>query len=88
MGYFKLVKCQTPVARAMSTLTLCIIALILLGITFKICSLVFKPLLALSNISIIEGFNKVLGAVMGALEACVLAGLLYYALDYVGIYVF
>ena len=74
--------------RAMSTLTLCIVALILLGIIFKICSLIFGPLLALSNLSIIEGFNKMLGAVMGALEACILAGVLYYALDYMGVYVF
>lgn len=74
--------------KAMSTLTLCIIALVLLGIVFKICSLIFRPLLALSNFSIIEGFNKILGAAMGALEACILAGVLYYVLEYMGIYVF
>ena len=74
--------------KAMSALTLCIIALILLGTVFKICSLIFRPILALSNFSIIEGINKMLGAAMGALEACILAGALYYALDYMGIYVF
>lgn len=74
--------------RAMSALTLSIIALILLGIIFKICSLIFAPLLALGNLSIIGGFNKMLGAVMGVLEACILAGVLYYALDYMGVYVF
>lgn len=74
--------------KAMSTLTLCIIALFLLGIVFKICSLIFSPLLALSNISIIEGFNKILGAAVGILEAGVLTGILYYALDYMGVYVF
>ena len=75
-------------AREVSALTVCIIALILLGTVFKICSLIFRPVLALSNISLFEGFNKMLGAVMGALEACVLTGLLYYALGYVGVYVF
>lgn len=74
--------------KATSALTLSIIALVLLGIVFKICSLIFRPLLALSNISIIEGFNKVLGAVMGALEACLLTGVLYYGLDYMGVYLF
>lgn len=74
--------------KAMSTLTLCVIALFLLGIVFKICSLIFSPLLALSNISIIEGFNKILGAVVGMLEAGVLAAILYFALDYMGIYIF
>ncbi len=74
--------------KAISTFTLCVIALILLGIVFKICSLIFRPLLGLSNFSIIEGFNKILGAAMGALEACVLAGLLYYILGYMGIFVF
>ena len=67
-------------AKAMSTLTVCIVALILLGILFKVCSLIFSPLLALSHISIIEGVNKMLGAVMGVLEACVIGGLLYYGL--------
>lgn len=74
--------------KAMSTLTLCVIALLLLGIVFKICSLIFSPLLALSNISIIEGVNKILGAVVGILEAGVLSGILYYILDYMGVYVF
>lgn len=74
--------------RATSTLIVCMIALILLGIVFKICSLIFRPILALSNISILEGFNKMLGAVMGVLEACVLTGILYYALGYIGVDVF
>ncbi len=75
-------------AKAMSTLTVCIVALILLGILFKVCSLIFSPLLALSHISIIEGVNKMLGAVMGVLEACVIGGLLYYGLGYMGVAVF
>lgn len=75
-------------AKAMSTLTLSVIGLIVVGIVFKISSLIFTPVLALSNFSIIEGLNKLLGAVMGAVEACVLGGLLYYGLGYVGVYVF
>lgn len=75
-------------AKAMSTLTLSVIGLIVVGIVFKISSLIFTPMLALSNFSIIEGLNKLLGAVMGAVEACVLGGLLYYGLGYVGVYVF
>lgn len=68
--------------KAMSTLTLCIIGLVVLGIVFKICNLIFAPLLALSNISFIEGLNKMLGAVLGVLEACILTGLLYYIVNY------
>lgn len=78
----------SAMVKAMSALTVCIIALILLGSVFKICSLIFKPVMALSNISLFEGFNKMLGAVMGMLEACVLTGVLYYALGYIGVCVF
>lgn len=74
-------------AKAMSTLTLCIIGLIVLGIVFKICSLIFRPILALSNFSVIGGFNKIMGAVMGAAEAIILAYLIYYVFDRMGIYV-
>lgn len=73
--------------RAMSTLTICVIGLIVLGIVFKICGLIFAPLLALSNISFIEGVDKLLGAVLGVLEACVLSGLLYYILNYAGVHI-
>lgn len=73
--------------KAMSTLTICIIGLIVLGIIFKICSLIFAPLLALSNISFIEGVNKMLGAVLGALEACIFTGVLCYVLNYAGVHV-
>lgn len=74
-------------AKALSTLTVCVFSLILLGIVFKICSLIFRPILAISNISVIGGLNKILGAVMGAGEACILAYLLYRILDYMNIYV-
>ena len=74
-------------AKAMSTLTVCMIGLILLGIIFKLCNLIFKPLLALGNLSVIGGLNKLMGAVMGAAEACLLSYLLYRGLDFMGIYV-
>lgn len=74
-------------AKATSTLTVCIIGLVLLGIVFKLCNLIFQPLLALSNLSVIGGLNKLLGAVMGAAEALILSYLLYRGLDYIGIYV-
>lgn len=74
-------------AKAMSTLTLCIIGLTVIGIVFKLCSLIFRPILALSNISVIGGFNKILGAVMGAVEAIALSCFLYYVLNHMGIYV-
>ena len=61
-------------------LTVCIIALVLLGILFKICRLIFAPLLAVGSISIVSGINKLLGAVMGAAEACLLAYFSYKAL--------
>lgn len=77
----------SAMANAISALVVCVIALILLGIAFKICSLIFKPLLALSNISLIGGLDKMLGAVLGVLEACLLSGVLYYAARYMGIVV-
>ena len=75
------------IAKAKSTLIVCVIGLILVGIIFKICSLIFGPIMALSNISLIGGLDMLIGAVMGAAEACVLSCLLYYVLDRVGIYV-
>lgn len=75
------------IAKAMSTLTVCVIGLILLGTAFRVCSLIFKPIMALSNLSFIGGLDKAMGAVMGAAEACVLSCLLYYVLDYMGVYV-
>jgi len=74
-------------AKAMSTLTVCIIGLILLGIVFRLCNLIFKPLLTLGDLSVIGAINKLMGAVMGAAEACLLSYLLYKALDFIGIYV-
>ena len=61
------------VAKALSTLVVCVFGLILLGIIFKICGLIFRPILSISNVSVIGGLNKILGAVLGAEEACALA---------------
>lgn len=75
------------VAKALSTLVVCVFGLILLGIIFKICGLIFRPILSISNVFVIGGLNKILGAVLGAGEACALAYLLYRLLDYMNIYV-
>ena len=74
--------------KAMSTLTACVIGLTVIGLVFKLCSLIFRPILALGNISVIGAFNKMMGAVMGAAEAAVLSYLIYYVLGRMGIYVF
>lgn len=70
------------------TLAACIIALIFLGIAFKVCNLILKPLLAVSNIFLVSGINKLLGAVLGALEAGLLAYVFYKVLIYLEIQVF
>ena len=77
----------SAMSKSTHILTACIIALILLGILFKVCRLIFAPLLAVSNICIVSGINKVLGAAMGAAEACLLAYFSYKALAHFGIYV-
>ena len=73
--------------KALSVFALCVIGLTVLGVVFKICSLIFRPIMALGNISVIGVFNRVMGAVMGAVEAVALSYLLYRVLDYMGIYV-
>lgn len=77
----------SALSKSTHILTACIIALVLLGILFKLCRLVFAPLLAVGSISIVSGINKVLGAVMGAAEAVLLAYFSYKALAHFGIYV-
>lgn len=74
--------------QSMHILTVCIVALIVLGICFKICRLIFTPLLAVGNISIVSGINKLLGAALGAAEVCVMAFLFYKVSRYFGIYLF
>lgn len=76
---------NSAMGKSMHVLAACIVALILLGICFKICSLVFKPLLAVDKICVVSSINKFLGAVLGAAEACLLAFLLIKALDFFGI---
>lgn len=68
--------------KAPSLFALCVIGLVVIGIVFKLCSLIFRPILALSNLSVIGGFNKILGAIMGAAEAVALSCLLYYVINY------
>ena len=68
--------------KALSVFTLCVIGLTVLGVVFKLCSLIFRPILALSNISVIGVFNKIMGAVMGAAEAVALSCLIYYVLSF------
>ena len=68
--------------KALSVFAVCVIGLTVLGVVFKLCSLIFRPILALSNISVIGLFNKIMGAVMGAVEAVVLSCLIYYVLSF------
>ncbi|MDE7197895.1 MAG: CvpA family protein [Lachnospiraceae bacterium] len=78
---------RSAVDKSMHALTACIVALVLLGVVFKLCHLIFAPLLAVGSISIVSGINKLLGALMGAAEGCLLAYILYRAFIYLGIYV-
>lgn len=77
----------SAMSKSTHILTASIIALVLLGILFKLCRLIFAPLLAVGNISIVSGINKLLGAVMGAAEAFLLAYFSYKVLIHFGIYV-
>lgn len=79
---------NSAIGKTMHVLAACIVALILLGICFKICSLIFRPLLAVDKICIVSGINKFLGAVLGAAEACLLAFVLVKAFNFFGILVF
>lgn len=79
---------NSAMGKSMHVLAACIVALILLGICFRICSLIFRPLLAVEKICIVSGINKFLGAVLGVAEAFLLAFLLIKALDYFEIFLF
>lgn len=74
-------------SKATSTLVLSVGGLIILGVIFKICSLIFTPILAIGKISVIGWFNRLLGAILGACEAAVISILLYKVLYYFGIYI-
>lgn len=78
---------SSVLAQATSTLIVCVAALIALGVVYKICNLIFRPILALGNVSVIGGVNRVCGAVLGLAEAFLLAYVLYRMLDFMGIYV-
>ena len=78
---------SSVLAQATSTLIVCVAALIALGIVYKICNLICRPILALGNVSVIGGVNRVCGAVLGLAEAFLLAYVLYRMLDFMGIYV-
>lgn len=78
---------SSVLAQATSTLIVCMAALIALGIVYKICNLIFRPILALGNVSVIGGVNRVCGAVLGLAETFLLAYVLYRMLDFMGIYV-
>lgn len=78
---------SSVLAQATGTLIVCVAALIALGIVYKICNLIFRPILALGNVSVIGGVNRVCGAVLGLAEAFLLAYVLYRMLDFMGIYV-
>lgn len=73
--------------KALSMFAICVIGLVVLGAVFKLCNLIFRPILALSNISVIGVLDSILGAVMGAVEAAAISCLVYYVLDHMGVYI-
>ena len=78
---------SSAVAHTFSTLMVCAAGLIIIGIIYKLCHLILKPLTAILNISLIHGLDKMLGAVMGFGEAAICAYFLYRTLDYFGIHI-
>lgn len=74
-------------AKTFSTLTVCVVGLIGIGIVFKLCKLVFAPIAAITNISIISWLDKIAGAVLGLGEALICAWFLYHILGYFDIYI-
>ena len=76
------------VAKTFSVLTVCIVGLVGFGIVYKLCGLIFKPITAIVNISVIHGLDRLLGAVMGFGEAMICAYFLYRVIMYFGIYTF
>lgn len=74
--------------KTMHVFAACIVVLVLLGICFKICSLILRPLLAVDKICIVSGINKFLGAILGVVEACLLAFIIIKVVNYFGVSVF
>ena len=77
---------SSVIARTFSVLTLCVAALIGIGILFKFCNLIFKPVTAIANISIINGLDKFLGAIFGLGEAIIFTLFLYYIMNFAGFF--
>ena len=77
---------SSAVAHTFSTLMVCAVGLISIGIIYKLCHLILKPLTAIMNISFIHGLDKLLGAVMGFGEALICVYFLCRVLDYFGFY--
>lgn len=75
------------VAHTFTTLAVCVAGLIGIGLLFKFCNLIFGPITAITEISVVSGLDKLAGVVMGICEAALLSWILYRGLDYFGIYV-
>ena len=79
---------SSVVARTFSTLTVCIAGLTGIGIIYKFCNLIFRPITAIVNVSIINGLDKISGAIIGLCEALIFSWFMYHMLDHFGIYIF
>ena len=78
---------SSVLAHTFSVLVVCVVGLITLGIVFKLCNLIFKPITAILNISLINGLDKMIGAILGLAEAMVFSYFIYWAINYFGIFV-
>lgn len=78
---------SSVMAKTFSMLTVCVLGLIGIGIVFKLCKLIFAPVTAIVNISIINGLDKIAGAVLGLGEAIICSWFLYHIMGYFGIYI-
>ncbi|MCM1040700.1 MAG: hypothetical protein NC434_15390 [Ruminococcus sp.] len=76
---------SSVVAHTFSVLAVCIVGLIAVGIVFKLCNLIFKPITAILNVSLIHGLDKITGAILGLAEALVFSYFIYYGMNYFGI---
>ena len=78
---------SSVMAKTFSMLTVCVLGLIGIGIIFKLCKLIFAPVTAIVNISIINGLDKIAGAVLGLGEAVICSWFLYHIMGYFDIYI-
>ncbi|MCM1243372.1 MAG: hypothetical protein NC314_11065 [Roseburia sp.] len=76
---------SSVVAHTFSVLAVCIVGLIAVGIVFKLCNLIFKPITAILNVSLIHGLDKITGAILGLAEALFFSYFIYYGMNYFGI---